>query len=138
MRNKKGFTLVEMLAVIVILAIVMIIAVPVIQDALSSSNQGMNEFEKKTIKDGAETMVLEIINCDLDSNIYNVLGISNSLTCSEVNNLVVGKTITISIQNMKTYGFLNDVGGRCQGDILVTTDAESYQVTVDTDSVTCN
>lgn len=137
MKNKKGFTLVEILAVIVILSVLIIIAAPVVQNALSASNHGMSEFEKSAITDSAETIVLEVIGCDIDNKIRNVLNVSDTLTCTEINDLVVGHTITMSVQDLRTNGFLNDVGERCNGNISVTTDAGSYQVTVNTDNVTC-
>lgn len=40
MKNKKGFTLVELLAVIVVLAIIMIIAVPAVLDSMESAKAG--------------------------------------------------------------------------------------------------
>ena len=39
MKKKKGFTLVELLAVIVILAVILIIAMPKISDVLKNSQE---------------------------------------------------------------------------------------------------
>ena len=138
MKNKKGFTLVEILAVIVILSVVVIIAFPSIQNALSSSKHGLSELEKGTIKDSAETIILEVINCDIDENVYNVLKIPNTKTCSEVNDLVVGKTIRIYVEDMRTYGFITDVSERCSGTVKIKTNASNYQVTVNTSGITCS
>ena len=43
MKNKKGFTLVELLAVIVILAVILVIAIPRILDVIDSSK--LSSFE---------------------------------------------------------------------------------------------
>ena len=138
MKN-KGFTLTELLAVIVILSVLVIIAAPVVQNAFSNAKSSIGSLEKKNIDDTAERIVLEIINCDYSDNIYDILNISNTLTCSEINDLVVGNTISnIDITKLKTYGYFNDVGNKCNGTISITTDAESYQVTVDTTNVTCS
>ena len=38
--NKKGFTLVELLAVIVVLAIIMIIAIPAVVESMNNAKKG--------------------------------------------------------------------------------------------------
>ena len=43
MKNKKGFTLVELLAVIVVLAIIMIIAIPQVMDSMNAAKK--NSFK---------------------------------------------------------------------------------------------
>ena len=43
MKNKKGFTLVELLAVIVILAIIMIIAIPAVLQTMESARIGVGK-----------------------------------------------------------------------------------------------
>ena len=45
--NKKGFTLVELLAVIVVLAIIMIIAVPQVLDSMKTAKQNTLKIEAK-------------------------------------------------------------------------------------------
>lgn len=49
MKNKKGFTLVELLAVIVVLAIIMIIAVPAVLDSMSSAKKGSFVVEARNV-----------------------------------------------------------------------------------------
>ena len=50
MKNKvSGFTLVELLAVIVILAIILVIAVPKITDTIKNSKKASFESSAKTI-----------------------------------------------------------------------------------------
>ena len=57
--NKKGFTLVELLAVIVILAIILAIAVPRITGILNSAKRSAFEADVKLIIKGIEYKMLE-------------------------------------------------------------------------------
>lgn len=49
MKNKKGFTLVELLAVIVILAVIMLIAVPVISNLIQKNKEKAYEAKMELI-----------------------------------------------------------------------------------------
>ena len=55
MKKKNGFTLVELLAVIVILAIILVIAVPQIMDTINSSRKASIESSVKMVASSAET-----------------------------------------------------------------------------------
>ncbi len=59
LKSKKGFTLVELLAVIVILAIILAIAVPGISNIVDSSRKSAFESNVKMIISGIETAALE-------------------------------------------------------------------------------
>ena len=59
LKNKKGFTLVELLAVIVILAIILAIAIPSITGIISSAKTGAFESDVKMIIKGIEYNSLE-------------------------------------------------------------------------------
>ena len=74
MKKKKGFTLVELLAVIVILAVILIIAVPRISEVINNSKKASFEATAKTIASQAEKKYME----------NEVLGNTGSLECSDV------------------------------------------------------
>ena len=136
MKNNRGFTLTELLAVIVLLSILMLIAVPNIQGALGASKNSIGEYEKKAIKDAAERAVLEVLNCDLYDSTYNVFGKANTTTCSTMQNYIIGNTVNSTVELLKNNGYFDDKANRCSGNITITTD-NAYKITVDTSNVTC-
>ena len=75
MKNKvKGFTLVELLAVIVILAVILVIAVPKITDTIKNSKIASFESSAKTIAAQAEKKKME----------NEILEDTGSINCSDV------------------------------------------------------
>lgn len=75
-KRKRGFTLVELLAVIVILAVILVIAVPSIMSVIEDSKKGSLESSTKMIASSAETKHV--------SN--QTLGITEDITCESVSN----------------------------------------------------
>jgi len=74
-RNQvKGFTLVELLAVIVILAIILVIAVPKIMDVINDSKKATLESTAKMIASSAEKQKVQ----------NTVLGKEDAITCDSV------------------------------------------------------
>ena len=74
MKKKKGFTLVELLAVIVILAVILIIAMPKISDVIKNSKEASLETTAKLIASQAEKKYTE----------NQVLDNSSTIICSDV------------------------------------------------------
>ena len=74
MKKKKGFTLVELLAVIVILAVILIIAMPKISDVIKNSKETSLETTAKLIASQAEKKYTE----------NQVLDNSSTIKCSDV------------------------------------------------------
>ena len=75
-KNKKAFTLVELLAVIVILAIILVIAVPQIMNVITESRKGALASSAKLIASSAESAYI--------SN--QTLGIEKTIECEDVSN----------------------------------------------------
>ena len=72
--KRKGFTLVELLAVIVILAVILIIAVPKISETIKNSKKAAFESSARTIANQAEKKKME----------NDSLGIDSNITCNDV------------------------------------------------------
>ena len=76
-KKKRGFTLVELLAVIVILAVILVIAVPQIMSVIESARKGSIESTAKLIAEGAER---EYTN-------RKILGKDTNIECSDVSSM---------------------------------------------------
>jgi type IV pilus assembly protein PilA len=72
-KNKKGFTLVELLAVIVILAIILAIAIPSITGLIDSQRKSAFESNVKMIIKGIEYEMLENPGTVYEGDNYNNL-----------------------------------------------------------------
>ena len=127
--NKRGFTLVELLAVMVILAIILAIAVPTISGILEESRKSSFESDAKMVLKGIDYKKLEKEDYDETSltidNIKPDLGLSNanysSISVSNEDNI---KSITIigkekwagliacgTFYNIKVVDNISDCGG---------------------------
>ncbi len=88
--NKRAFTLIELLAVIVILSVIAVITTPIVFNTLSNVKEELSKEQKKTIIDSARMWGVKYLLVDDDNNpIYNS---------------TVKKSITIV--ELKTAGFL--------------------------------
>ena len=77
-RNEtKGFTLVELLAVIVILAIILVIAVPKVMSVIEDAKKATLESTAKMIASQAEKQKVQ----------NTVLGNTNAITCKDITNI---------------------------------------------------
>lgn len=98
--NKKGFTLVEILAVIVVLSLVITITATKGFGAFDNTKKAITEQNKKAIEEGAKVLLTEIENCDDDLEDYkelsDILG-ENYENCSSLKNMYKnGKDIPFS------------------------------------------
>lgn len=128
--NKKGFTLVEVLAVLVILSLLLILTIPSIRDALTNGKNKINEINKKQIEDAAKIIVDEVIYCNMTEIAKKALG--DETSCSNAKTkLINGVNIDVSKLD------LDDKSSKCSGTINVKIDSETYKETIDTTNVIC-
>ena len=101
--NKKGFTLVELILVVVILGIISVIVFPGIMKSLNQSKVNSAESIEKVLREN-----LELYNMDHKDDIWcNDDSTANSTTCLNVNDI---KTVTIQ----KLYNTNPDIDmGKC-------------------------
>ncbi len=127
--NKKGFTLVEILSVIVILSLLLILTIPSIRDALTNGKNKINEINKKQIEDATKLIVDEVIYCNMTEIAKDAL---DETSCSKAKiKLINGVDIDVSKLN------LDDKSSKCSGTINIKIDGETYKETLDTANVIC-
>ena len=98
MKNKKGFTLVELLAVILILGILMVVAVPSIN---STSNKTKERMLKTKIELAQQNLLLwgqDNKKCFIGGGIDCL-----TMTCSGTTNI----TCTVTLKAMADYGLID-------------------------------
>ena len=127
--NKKGFTLVEILAVLVILSLLLILTIPSIKNALTNGKNKIDEINKKQIEDAAKIIVAEVIYCDMTEISKDAL---NETSCSKAKTkLINGVDINVSKLN------LDDKSSKCSGIINVKIDSETYKEAINMTNVIC-
>ena len=113
MKNKKGFTLVELLAVVVVISIVMIVAIPSVQKALTSSKEGISAINRKNIEEAAKTLATEIIYCDNNddnSKLFAINNVGTSCTTAKTN---LTNGINLKLTDLTSNGYFDDPANNC-------------------------
>ena len=128
--NKKGFTLVEILAVLVILSLLLILTIPSIKNALTNGKNKINEINKKQIEDAAKIIVDEVIYCNM-TEITKDDALAETSCSNAKTKLINGVDIDVSKLN------LDDKSSKCSGTINVKIDSETYKETIDMTNVIC-
>ena len=105
MKKKKGFTLVELLAVIVILAVILVIAVPQIMSTIENARKGTFESTAKLIATSAQRRLLE----------NQTLGLTDKINCEDVVELTEDDYSVCNIKfNEDRYSIIYEIYARFQ------------------------
>ena len=139
--NKKGFTLVEILAVIVILSLVITITATKGFGAFDNTKNKITEQNKKAIKEGAKVLITEIENCDDDLEDYkdlcDVFNIEKCSSCDELKNNIDKKGVAISTLKEKNYISGNDLDD-IEGYVNISFDKDKNEGSVDISNIYLN
>lgn len=143
---KKGFTLVELLAVITILSVLMVFAVPSIMKSRNGTIKKLNEMEKKNIKEAATLLAGDIDNQsngkDAKSN-CNSFGLTCEYNYDNIKLKYSLKKVTFKVSDLKRLGYYDEgedakeIKGTCNQNASITITANSNGYDVNTDNVTC-
>lgn len=88
MKNKKGFTLVELLAVIVILGVLLMIAVPAVQNVIKKAKNNATQKQAELFIDAAKKMAI-IDEATSDMVIYKLSDLDSSVDKNRFTGMVV-------------------------------------------------
>ena len=116
--------MVELLAVIVVIASVMVFAIPAITDTNKNARDKLTDMEKNNLKEAGKMLALDVDNSATD--IYKCNGWVASY-CTKQNSKWT--KIEISVSNLKSHGYFTDNDNHIDGDIIVSID-NSHNVTI--------
>lgn len=72
MKDKNGFTLVEILAVVVVLGLIIIIAIPTVTNILSGAKKTLSEYDLEQLLDASKFYIADIDNSKASIKINDV------------------------------------------------------------------
>lgn len=130
--NKKGFTLVELLGVLVILAIIFAIVSPLVTDILSESKDAIYQKQIDTILNATYDFSLKNLNClpEYDKKTYITLaelkyeGMIDSNITDPITNEKFADNLVISIYNVGAGYKYSDSYAKLEGDYLYKVEIE--------------
>ena len=125
--KKNGFTLVELLAVITILSIVSLIAVPSINRSIQASRQNAYDAQVKNLKTGAKEWGVD--------NIYSLPADGSEITV-DLKTLKQGGYVDSNIKNPKTKKKMSDTCTKVK--IANINGKLTYTVTIEDEPATCS
>lgn len=120
--NKKAFTLIELLAVIVILAIIALIATPIVLNVIESSKEQSSLLSANNYLDAVDYAVMhKVMNGQaVDNGVYNILedgSLCSKTTCTDAEKI----TVEVSGEH-PTSGTITVNGSTVTGVLLIMND----------------
>lgn len=129
--NKKGFTIVEILGSIVLIALLVVLTTPLIQKTLANSRDKINKIQEKQIKDAGKTVADEILMCEMTDDLKKI---TNNKTCKELKDIIYGAGLNLSIHNLEDNNYIEKVqekGGYSEKCINIKVNENTFAITVD-------
>lgn len=124
----KGFTLVELMAVIAVLTLVLTFAIPAVLDSRKTIEEKVRAREKDNILMAAEIFALDLD--DVTSDIYNCK--SSSWTeglCNSYDSFGVWNQVSISLKDLINNNYFK-MQEECDAAIDITKNEAGYSVTL--------
>lgn len=111
--NKKGFTLVELLAVVVVLGLIITITATKGFGAFDKVKGKINEENIKAIEESAKALMIEVQECDDDfgdfESLKNVItNIPNAINdCNDLRTYAENNRVTITLRILENNGYIS-------------------------------
>ncbi len=115
--NKKGFTLVELLGVITVLAIIVVITMPIVNETIKNSKEKAYKAQIKEIEKAAKDYTAENMNLILDGSTLCPSLVPVEITSIDVETLIDEGYIPEDTKDPKTEELI-------QGVVYITYDCE--------------
>lgn len=158
MMNKKGFTLVELLSVVVILGVLIVLIVPFTKGSFYKMKGSIEKVNRDNLIEGAKTLGTDIYICDICHEQYDLSGNvivscdgykdilqevsiltgESNMDCIKAGNLLKNG-IRVSVQYLKDNDYFSDRANNCEedGEMTIKEQNGNIKVTLDED-VLCN
>ena len=111
MNRNKGFTLVELLAVIVILSILIVFAVPSVLNALVSARNQTHEENRRNVLDGALAYGLRELDLTVCAKNFKPTNVNSTST--------PGCLAKVTIKELKDKAYITDNKNNCKEDAII-------------------
>lgn len=135
MKNKKGFTIMELIVIIGILALLLIISVPAIMNARNNAIGGLNKEQENNIKEAGKLLGIDLD--DYNTEIYEcksgswITTSGSDVKCTKDAGSWV--EVHLKVSKLVEKGYFSDEGNHCSGGLTVTKTNSGYRVTFDAD-----
>ncbi|NLL02261.1 MAG: prepilin-type N-terminal cleavage/methylation domain-containing protein [Mollicutes bacterium] len=139
MKDKRGFTMVELIAVVIILGALMIIVYPSVNRILTGGRKTVDDLTKKNLEDASTIFAQDIYICE-DSTIINILKNDVHLNVTNCNDAkeALQSGITFSMDILKQYEYIAKAD-KCSGNIIIRMNGTKMtNISADVSNVTCN
>ncbi len=137
--NKKGFTLVELLAVIVVLGLVITITATKGFGAFDNTKKAITEQNKRAIQESIKLLEVELENCDDETEDFKALDdilSVNSDSCETLISNLKAQTKEINLTSLKEKQFINGTDlEELDGIIVLTFDENGKISDINTDDI---
>ena len=111
MNKNRGFSLVELLAVIVVLGLIITFATPAVLNILSSAQTNIYDKDRETALDGALTYALRDLDLTVCVEGFTPTSVDSTST--------PGCTSKVTVKELKDKGYIEDPKKNCTEDAVI-------------------
>lgn len=127
MKNKKGFTFIEIVSIIAVLAVIVVLMFPRLQSSLFGAKNNIKQMNIDSIIESTELLLNEVLYCELNEDKLIEYGFCTGeipCSCSEAKeDILSGNVIEITLSKLKENSYYQDISDNCNedGKVIITT-----------------